>query len=130
MSLVEHAERELKLAGLFDDNSDYGGMLGDAVLKMVKIFAEEGHSGCSAHLAIDIFNKLARFKTLTPLTDNPDEWMDIADAYGGTPGTWQSRRQGSCFSNDGGRTYYDIDAVNPRDVVESTIAHIPSTKAS
>ena len=40
-NLVDYAERELKLAGLFDKDADYGGMLGHAVLKMVKLFAEE-----------------------------------------------------------------------------------------
>jgi hypothetical protein len=32
MSLVMHAEQELKLAGLLDKDSDYNGMLGYSVL--------------------------------------------------------------------------------------------------
>lgn len=71
------AEDELRRAGLFDDDSDYGGMIGDAVMKMIRQFAEEGHSGFSAGMAISIFQKVARFEPLTPLTGNDDEWMEI-----------------------------------------------------
>lgn len=107
MSLVEHARRELQIAGLFDKDSDYGGMLGDAVMKMVELFAEEGHSGASAAMTIAILEKLLRFKPLTPLTNDPDEWMDVGETMGRE--TWQSRRNPEAFSNDGGVTYYLLD---------------------
>jgi hypothetical protein len=110
MGLVAHAEYELRRAGLFDKDSDYEGMLGEATMRLVKVFAEEGHSGFSAHLAIQLFSKLASFKTLTPLTDNPEEWNDVS-GYGSIDHApmWQNKRQSSCFSNDGGKTYYDVD---------------------
>ena len=41
-NLVEFAKKELELAGLFDKDSDYNGMIGGAVLKMVKDFADGG----------------------------------------------------------------------------------------
>jgi hypothetical protein len=74
--------------------------------------AAQGHSGFSARQTLALFNEVARFKALTPLTDDPDEWVAIdgdmlADKK--TP-VWQSRRQSSCFSEDGGKTHYDIDA--------------------
>ena len=53
-----------------------------------------------------IFSRLASFKTLTPLTSNPEEWMEV----GG--GTWQNNRSSDCFSTDGGKTYYSIDDKN------------------
>lgn len=98
-NLVEHAERELKIAGLFDEDSDYGGMLGTAVLDLVKVFAEQGHSGFSAGMAIGVFTRLAQYDNLTPLTDNPEDWVEVADSL------WQNRRKSSAFSTDGGRTY-------------------------
>lgn len=36
MSLKDHAKRELALAGLFDKDSDYAGMIGHAVMKMIE----------------------------------------------------------------------------------------------
>jgi len=107
VSLVDHARRELELAGLFDSNSDYGGMLGNAIMKMVELFAEEGHSGASAAMTIAVLEKLLRFKPLTPLTNDPDEWMCVSEMMGHE--TWQSRRNSEAFSNDGGVTYYLLD---------------------
>ena len=34
MSTIEHAKQELKAAGLYDSDSDYGGMLAEAVMKL------------------------------------------------------------------------------------------------
>ena len=110
MGLVEHAERELRRAGLFDEDSDYGGMLAESTMKLIKTFAEEGHSGNSAHMQVEIFSRLASYKTLTPLTDDPEEWMNVAEYQSpDSPAIWQNRRDSSCFSNDGGKTYYSID---------------------
>ncbi|NIO30179.1 MAG: hypothetical protein GTN75_00095 [Gemmatimonadetes bacterium] len=48
MTLEQHARRELELAGLFDEDSDYGGMLGHSTMRLIEAFAAEGHSGMSA----------------------------------------------------------------------------------
>lgn len=109
MSLVDHAQVELQAAGLFDKNSDYDGMIGNAVMELVEKFADQGHSGFSAHMTLDIFSTVAAYKPLGPITSNPDEWMHIEENVAGDAITWQNRRQGSCFSRDGGKTYYDLD---------------------
>lgn len=105
MALVEYAESELRRAGLFDEDSDYGGMLGQACLSIVKVFAEQGHSGMSAELTTQIVTRLMRYEPLTPLTSDPAEWMEVGD----DPPLWQSRRKPSTFSHDGGKTWYDLD---------------------
>ena len=107
MGLVAHAEEELRRAGLFDDDSDYAGMLGKAVVALVKVFAEQGHSGFSAHRTLELFNVVANFKTLTPLTSDPSEWNDVSEISGHP--LWQNRRQSSTFSKDGGKTWWDVD---------------------
>lgn len=108
MSLREHALREVTKAGLLDADSDYGGMLGKAVVELVEVFSKQGHSGFSAGLALSIFEKLVRYKPLTPLTSDPEEWMDVGE-MSGRP-IWQSMRCPSVFSRDGGATWHDIDA--------------------
>lgn len=105
--LTQHAETELRKAGLYDKNSDYGGMLAPAVMNMVYVFAAEGHSGFSANLAIDLFSTVARYKTLTPLTSDPDEWMDVT--CGQEKRQWQNKRDPRCFSDDGGKTWYNYE---------------------
>lgn len=107
MSLVQHAERELRKAGLFDKDADYGGMLGDGVLELVKVFAEQGHSGMSAGLAIHLFATVANYRTLTPI-DNPTATGEyIVCDLGET--TWQGTRKSTLFSMDNGRSWYDLD---------------------
>lgn len=104
-NLLAHAQSELERAGLLAETSDYGGMLGRAVLDLIRVFAGEGHSGSSAHITIDIFKRLASFDILTPLTDHPSEWMEV-----GT-GMWQSTRKPSVFWRTGEATWYDLDAI-------------------
>ena len=102
-NLVAHAEREMKLAGLYDKDADYGGMIPTAVMALVKAHAEQGHSGMSYSLTMAIFNKVINFKTLTPITSDPETWMEVG------PGQWQSKRCPSTFSVDGGKSWYDLD---------------------
>lgn len=104
MSLIEYARSELQAAGLFDKDSDYGGMLGNVVMKMIEQFSEEGHSGASAGRAISIFSRLARFEPLSPLTGADDEWNEVGND------TWQNRRCPHVFKGKDG-VAYDIDAV-------------------
>lgn len=108
MSLVEHAEREMRLAGLYDKDSDYGGMIPEAVLSLVRAHSKEGHSGGSHWLTLQIFNKVVNYKTLTPITSNPEEWFKHDYQVAGKD-SWQNIRQSSVFSQDGGKTWYDID---------------------
>lgn len=103
MSLVEHAKSELDRAGLLAKDSDYNGMVGEAVLELVEVFAAQGHSGFSAELTRSAFDRVISYKPLTPITSDPEEWHEVAD------GVWQSTRQHSLFSNNGGKTWYDID---------------------
>lgn len=118
-NLYQHALHELKLAGLFDEDSDYGGMIGKAVMDMVEAFCKQGHSGGSASIFLQIMPKLLNFEHLTPITDNPEDWMNIGEAYpDASKGTsmesmFQCRRNPALFSTDGGKTYYHLDE-NPR----------------
>lgn len=101
-NLVEHAKRELRIAGLYDEGSDYGGMMADAVVAMIEQFSDEGHSGASAGMAVSIFEKLARFEPITPLTGEDDEWTEVGE------GMFQNRRCSRVFKNADGSAY-DID---------------------
>lgn len=100
MSLREHAEREVRLAGLLDKDSDYNGMVGEAVIELAETLGKQGHSGFSAMLTLAAFNEVAQFRNLTPLTNDPDEWNEVGE------GMWQSKRNSEAFSKDGGATWY------------------------
>jgi len=66
-NLIDHANAELQKHGMFDKTSDYDGELGKAVLELVTVFAAQGHSGMSAEMTIQMFERLARFKELGAL---------------------------------------------------------------
>ena len=101
-NLVEHAKRELELAGFFDKDSDYDGALGESVLKLIEVFAKQGHTGGSAPATLNLFNILVNFDTIVPLTNKSDEWYDAS------AGLQQSKRNPSIFSDDGLQTYFDV----------------------
>lgn len=108
-NLTKHAQKELKLAGLFDKDSDYDGMIAQAVMELVKTFAKQGHSGFSARYTLEVFNEVANYRPLTPIGQSKDEWMDVAEMAVDGKGMWQNTRRGTTFSRDGGKTWYDID---------------------
>lgn len=102
MTLVEHAKRELELIGQFDEDPAFA----QAIVAAVAAFSSYGHSGGSAAVGIAMLYDLLQFKPLSAITDAADEWMCVADHV------WQNVRDSSCFSNDGGKTYYDISTAD------------------
>lgn len=73
-NLYRHAQRELGLVG-----DIYDGMVNEAALDIVGVFAAQGHSGQSAAITIQLVERLMRFEPLKPLTGADDEWMEIGD---------------------------------------------------
>lgn len=65
MSVRDEAKKNLEMAGLFSKESDYGGMIGEAVMKLVNCHCDEGHSVMSHELALCLFNKVIRGEALT-----------------------------------------------------------------
>ena len=116
---LEGIEYELKLAGYklepIDENdpSDekYVQRIGNCVYEICKLFAEQGHSGLSANITLQLLDELLiKGNTLSPLTNNPDEWMDVTEMSGYK--LHQSKRKFSCFSDDNLNTYYDTNDEN------------------
>lgn len=99
-NLVEHARHELEL--IEEDPKTIEGYI-----RVVKAFSNMGHSGVSASIAIPVILDLLSFKNLSPLTDDPNEWMrHTPDRWDGENHIWQNVRRGEAFSTDGGKTYY------------------------
>ena len=116
---LERIEYELKLAGYKlepineNDPSDekYVQRIGNCVYEICKLFAEQGHSGLSASITLQLIDELlVKDNTLSPLTNNPDEWMDVTEMSGYK--LHQSKRKFSCFSDDNLNTYYDTNDKN------------------
>jgi|688.fasta_scaffold1515428_1 hypothetical protein len=106
---------EFRAAGWVDDKGEYcdemQGMICDHVLKLLDVFADEGHSGSSAPYAVNLFKTLAMFEPIVPLTGEDWEWTEIArEMSGSNNGTlYQNKRCSRVFKDDGGA--YDIDGI-------------------
>lgn len=103
MSLVDYANRELDIIGLGTGDStgeslDYS--LREHILRIIHEFSEEGHSGTSASYAISIITRLLKFKPLSPLTGEDNEWNEVGD------GVYQNRRASNVFKNKDGQAYW------------------------
>lgn len=119
--MIERALEELKCAGYDiseegcnpknpkDPFDGYANSCAKNAYELLEVFSKAGHSGMSASLTLAIFNKLANWENLSPLTNNPNEWTKI----GNLDDDWQSKRNPSCFSKDL-KTYYNINEKEPR----------------
>lgn len=99
--------RELELAGLFDKNSDYEGMLGNAVQELLDVFKKQGHSGFSAQRTAYLFYTLIKKGILTPITGEDSEWSESIDKNDTIK---QNKRLSSVFKKEDGKAYY-LDAI-------------------
>lgn len=106
MSYIEQfAIDELKRIGMYDSDDEMNNKMSEHILKMVKVFEEEGHSGFSAAYAVSILEKLLRFEPLSPLTGEDDEWNEITEEMGSK--LYQNNRCSRVFKDENGA--YDID---------------------
>lgn len=101
MTMIDWAKKELDLAGYKDEGPDsINTWMRDSVLKLLEVFSDEGHSGASAPFAISLFEKLASWKPISPLTGADDEWLEVG------PDVWQNKRASDVFKDENGRAYW------------------------
>jgi len=115
----QHAKNELKLAGFYDsDNPEFEVTASFAVnvLDIVTKIHGAAIDGVSLFEVLEVVVALATFKNITPLTNHPDEWLDISDYMGGNH-CWQNKRNPSVFSKDNGKTCFSIDQLKRRSLV-------------
>lgn len=103
---ISHAKKEFQIAGWTDKDGKFDcpmqELMCTQVLELLGLFASHGHSGSSYGYALKIFDKLARFSLIKPLTGQEDEWNEVGD------GVWQNNRLSSVFKDSEGKPY-DID---------------------
>ena len=58
MTRHEFFIKRLKELGMYDDDSDYNGMIGKAIEELSDVFGNQGHSGMSAQITMGLFNQL------------------------------------------------------------------------
>jgi len=124
-NLVKHAKSELLRAKMItkpkdkdDIDAHYNNMIAKNVLDLIDTFSKAGHSGFSASMTRAIFDLLSGFKTLTPITANPDEWTDVSHFSDDKPGTiYQNNRDSSFFSYDGLQTWQSVEENTKHEII-------------
>ena len=95
--LVAYARAELKrIEDACEDGEarDMQRLANDDILSMVRLFCEQGHSYLSSEYVLNRFRRLSRWKPLTPLTGEDDEW---SNAYDKEEQTQQNKRYSALF---------------------------------
>lgn len=110
MSATEAAIGELEYAGLLGDNSEYDGLVGRSVKELLLVLGNQGHSGGSHALVLELFNRVASGHPLTDLCGAEEQWVDhhnnphMSDFKPAM--RYQSRRVSTVFTNDFKRAQY------------------------
>lgn len=93
-NLLDHAKAEFEKLG-WPGDCEMQKAVCDDILALLEVFSAQDHSGSSALYVINLFNKLARFDPISPLTGEDDEWHD---PYGGEP-TMRNKRCSEVYKN-------------------------------
>lgn len=94
-NLQKHAWLEFRAAGWINEHDVFQDEMQEAlcmhVMKLLKVFSDEGHSGTTAPYAVNLFKKLAMFEPIVPLTGEDWEWHEPS------PGVFQNIRCSHVF---------------------------------
>jgi hypothetical protein len=131
-NLVEYAKAEL--ASLAGKDGPYDGMIAEAVVDLVKVFAEQGHSGGSASMTLALFKRVAAFQPIGPLTGADDEWGEPLEHDGSRQNrrcfTVFKRADGTAFDSNG-RVFREPGGscfVNSQSRVDVTFPYTPKVE--
>ncbi len=103
MGTKEYGRKELERIGYFKEGDDpYNDSVANAILELLEVFDNQGHSGFSAPYTARMFHRLAMFKPLTPLTGEDDEWNEVS-------GCFQNKRYSAVFKDSKDGKAYNIE---------------------
>lgn len=118
-NMLDWAKHEVELAiarekeeDTEDEGFGYAKACYESALKAFSSLCKDGHSGMSISFTKGILNRLLLHKPLTPIEDNPDEWVESWKSDDGIA-HYQNVRLSSLFKDvypDGTVEYCDLNA--------------------
>lgn len=118
MTTLEWVKNEIRLAKAASGNDEYFSLCCDSAIKAFQSLMNDGHSGCSISITMDILNHLASNKPLTPITENDTFSKECGCPYDDAV-DYQCDRMSSLFKtvqSDGTIKYTDINRIAVYDV--------------
>lgn len=100
--LVQHAIKELKLAGYGKGEGGPDDWMYKQVVEAIAVFASHGNSGSSAPFEIQLVQKLCSWDVISPLRFTDDEWNQIS-----FDGNCQNKRKLDVFKKPNGHIHYN-----------------------
>lgn len=97
-SLIDHAKTEFSILGWDTTDDEMQQEVCKCVMELLETLEKQGHSGFSVSYILSLFNKLANFKPLSPLTGNADEWNKFEEEDGKP--FYQNKRYSTVFKLD------------------------------
>jgi len=94
-ALMDHANRELDRLDIPED-------VKVNIRLILSVYEAYGYFGRTQYEVSEKIMSLLKFKNLSPLTDDPNEWEQIGDVL------WKNKRHGNAFSQNGGKTFYYV----------------------
>ena len=108
MSVIAQAREELKRINFGDADSA-------VMIELLEKFFDQWDSGGAVHAVAPVLQRLIAGKCLSPLTGEPDEWIEHEH------GVFQNRRVSSVFKDPrfhNGKLAYDLDnPAGPREAI-------------
>ena len=113
MGTKEYGRKELERIGYFKEGDDpYNDAVANAILELLEVFDNQGHSGFTAPYTAQMFHRLAMFKPVSPLTGEDDEWSAegqnkrYSAVFKDSKDGKAYNIEGKIFSDDGGDTWF------------------------
>lgn len=114
-TLTERAAFELTLAGMTDNSDPEAKQTAVNTMALIRRFEKQNNNQRQQEFIITSLQRLLNGEALTPLTDNPDEWIEFEITKRGMTGDmkvekhklWTNTRDRNVVSYDSGTTYID-----------------------
>lgn len=110
--LVSFAKSEFKLLGWDNTDDKMQKEICKNLIDLLSVLSKQGHSGFSIGYVLNLFNKLANFTPISPLTGEDSEWNDCG-TYKANDGEeitiFQNNRCSTVFKDSKDSRAYDIN---------------------
>lgn len=127
--LVGFAKDEFKILGWDKSEDEMQKEVCKNIIELLSVLSKQGHSGFSIGYVLNLFNKLANYIPISPLTGEDSEWNDVGtyhDKSGNEIKIFQNKRCPSVFKDSKDSRAYDMNTSDDSDKKYISFPYTPS----